>query len=43
LTVVGQTVSAVPESFTWAMLILGFADVGFMAYRPKSKPAMFAA
>jgi len=25
------------------MLILGFADVGFMAYRPKSKPAMFAA
>jgi hypothetical protein len=26
-------VSAVPEPSTWAMMILGFAGVGFMAYR----------
>jgi hypothetical protein len=32
--------SAVPEPSTWAMLILGFAGVGFMAYRKKrSAPA----
>jgi hypothetical protein len=30
---------AVPEASTWAMMILGFAGVGFMAYRRKSKPA----
>ena len=30
---------AVPESSTWAMMILGFAGVGFMAYRRKSKPS----
>jgi hypothetical protein len=28
--------SAVPEPSTWAMMILGFAGVGFMAYRRKS-------
>ena len=33
------TVAAVPEPSTWAMMILGFAGVGFMAYRRKSKPA----
>jgi hypothetical protein len=27
--------SAVPESSTWAMMILGFLGVGFMAYRRK--------
>lgn len=27
------TVAAVPEPSTWAMMILGFAGVGFMAYR----------
>jgi PEP-CTERM motif len=32
------TVSAVPEPSTWAMMILGFAGIGFMAYRRKSKP-----
>ena len=37
------TVAAVPESSTWAMMILGFAGVGFMAYRRKSKPALMAA
>jgi hypothetical protein len=30
------SVTAVPEASTWAMLILGFAGVGFMAYRRKS-------
>lgn len=28
-----SAVSAVPEPSTWAMMILGFAGVGFMAYR----------
>lgn len=40
---VGTVVAAVPEPSTWAMLILGFAGVGFMAYRRKSKPALMAA
>ncbi len=31
--------AAVPEPSTWAMMLLGFAGVGFMAYRRKSKPA----
>ena len=35
-------VSAVPEPSTWAMMLLGFAGVGFMAYRRKSKPALMA-
>ena len=29
----------VPEPSTWAMMLLGFAGVGFMAYRRKSGPA----
>jgi|SRR5215216_167457 len=29
--------AAVPEPSTWAMLILGFAGVGFMAYRRQSR------
>jgi hypothetical protein len=33
------TVGAVPEPSTWAMMVLGFAGIGFMAYRRKSKPA----
>ena len=37
--VVTQLASAVPEPSTWAMMILGFAGVGFMAYRRKSKTA----
>jgi hypothetical protein len=30
-------VTSVPEPSTWAMLILGFASVGFVAYRRKSR------
>jgi hypothetical protein len=32
-------VTAVPETSTWAMMILGFMGIGFMAYRRKAKPA----
>jgi hypothetical protein len=35
--------TAAPEPSTWAMMILGFAGIGFMAYRRKSKPALMAA
>jgi hypothetical protein len=31
------TLSAVPEPSTWAMMLLGFAGIGFMAYRRKNK------
>jgi hypothetical protein len=34
------TVGAVPEPSTWAMMILGFAGVSFMAYRRKNKMAL---
>jgi hypothetical protein len=34
-TLVISTVAAVPEPSTWAMMILGFFGVGFMAYRRK--------
>jgi PEP-CTERM motif len=30
--------AAVPEPSTWAMMILGFCGVGFMAYRRKQNP-----
>jgi hypothetical protein len=32
-------VTAVPEPATWAMMILGFAGIGFLAYRRKPKMA----
>ena len=35
-----SAVAAVPEPSTWAMMILGFAGVGFMAYRRKGKRAL---
>jgi hypothetical protein len=38
-----NNVSAVPEPSTWAMMILGFAGIGFMSYRRKSKPTLMAA
>jgi hypothetical protein len=31
-----EQVSAVPEPSTWAMMILGFAGVGFLAYRRRN-------
>ena len=37
------SVAAVPEPATWAMMIAGFAGIGFVAYRRKSKPAPMAA
>jgi PEP-CTERM motif len=36
-------ISPVPEPSTWAMMILGFAGVGFMAYRRKDKMRLTAA
>jgi hypothetical protein len=38
-----SAVGGVPESSTWAMMLLGFCGLGFMAYRRKSKPAFMAA
>jgi PEP-CTERM motif len=35
--------TSVPEPSTWAMLLLGFAGIGFMAYRRKSTAASMAA
>ncbi|MBR0724248.1 PEP-CTERM sorting domain-containing protein [Bradyrhizobium manausense] len=34
-----SAVTAVPEPTTWAMMILGFAGVGFLAYRRRSDGA----
>jgi hypothetical protein len=34
-TLTSSITTAVPEPSTWAMMILGFAGVGFMAYRRK--------
>jgi hypothetical protein len=34
--------AAVPEPSTWAMMILGFASLGFMAYRKKRHGVAFA-
>jgi hypothetical protein len=36
-------VAAVPEPSTWAMMILGFCGVGFMAYRRKQNGSAFSA
>jgi hypothetical protein len=35
--------ATVPEPSTWAMMILGFAGIGYMAYRRKNKPSLMAA
>jgi hypothetical protein len=35
-----SAVGAVPEPSTWAMMILGFFGVGFMAYRRKSQGSL---
>jgi hypothetical protein len=36
LASVGGTIAAVPEPSTWAMMLLGFAGIGFIAYRKRS-------
>ena len=36
------SVTAIPEPSTWAMMLLGFAGVGFMAYRRKNNLALAA-
>jgi choice-of-anchor C domain-containing protein len=36
------SVAAIPEASTWAMLLLGFAGVGFLAYRRKPSLALSA-
>ena len=41
-TFAASLVTPVPETSTWAMMILGFVGLGFMAYRRKSKPALIA-
>lgn len=33
--------TAIPEPATWAMMILGFAGIGFVAYRRKNKAMAF--
>jgi hypothetical protein len=33
-------VAAIPEPSTWAMVILGFFGVGFMAYRRKGQATL---
>jgi hypothetical protein len=42
VTATFSSASAAPEPSTWAMMILGFCGIGFMAYRRKSKPALMA-
>jgi probable HAF family extracellular repeat protein len=39
----GSSVGAVPEPSTWAMMLLGFAGIGFMAYCRKNRMALNAA
>jgi PEP-CTERM motif len=36
VTASSSQVAAVPEPATWAMMVLGFAGVGFMAYRRRN-------
>jgi hypothetical protein len=37
------SITAVPEPSSWAMLILGFAGIGFMAHRRKRTGSALAA
>ena len=37
------TVSAVPETSTWIMMLIGFAGVGYAAYRTKARSATASA
>jgi probable HAF family extracellular repeat protein len=40
--IVGRLEAGIPEPSTWAMLLIGFACVNFMAYRRKNKMALSA-
>jgi hypothetical protein len=40
LNITADFTAAVPEASTWAMMILGFAGVGFLAYRRKGQHAV---
>lgn len=40
---VTNVVAAVPEPSTWAMMVLGFAGVGFMTYRRRRQSSALAA
>lgn len=40
---IGNSMGAVPEPSTWAMMMLGFAGVGFMAFRRKPETPLIAA
>ena len=42
VSVNGDEVASVPEPSTWALILLGFAGVGFMAYRRSRKNQGFA-
>jgi hypothetical protein len=42
-TIISEVTAAVPEPSTWAMMLLGFAGIGFMAYRRTLKPALMSA
>jgi hypothetical protein len=39
----GPVLHGVPEPSTWAMMILGFAGVGFMAYRRRNQSMSLSA
>jgi hypothetical protein len=41
LVITADFAAAVPETSTWAMMILGFAGVGFMAYRRRGQGVAF--
>jgi hypothetical protein len=43
VTLVSTVVTDVPESSTWAMMILGFAGIGFMAYRRRNQSTSLSA
>jgi PEP-CTERM motif len=42
-SVINLTITPVPEPATWVLMVLGFAGLGFIASRRKSKPALMAA
>jgi hypothetical protein len=42
LTITREIVAPVPEPSTWAMMILGFFGIGFMAYRRKQNGTAFS-